>query len=186
MRSRALDPVSFRILKKYLEKRVQRSLRSGFAQLGTNNGLAGYTIVDFGEGELARIIGQYTPDTAFYDPAKDPPTRPNHLPGEISPSYKWSTALQNATRPYEQTQFRQVLSQINWYMDQHETRYGFLLTDCEMVAIKRLDDEGRLELSESVLWSTKGSEDCPQLTVLLALWYLGMLAANIQRWKLMV
>ncbi|RAK86068.1 hypothetical protein BO79DRAFT_271216, partial [Aspergillus costaricaensis CBS 115574] len=146
--------------------------------------LVDLTVVDFGEGELARIVDQYTPDLAFYDPQDNPSNRPNRLPGEIKPSYKWSRALQDAPREYGQTQFLQALSQINWYMEQNETQYGFILTDRELVAIKRLDDDGRLELSETVPWSTRGSEESPRLTVLLALWYLGMLAANNGQWQL--
>ena len=65
-------------------------------------------------------------------------------------------------------------------MKQHRTRYGFILTDDELVAVKRLDNDGNLELSQSIQWDSNGTATQPQLTVLLALWYLGMLAAHDQ------
>lgn len=81
-------------------------------------------------------------------------------------------------------EFKQVLSQVNFYMKQHHARYSFILTDRELVAIRRLDRNGNLELSASIPCTTKGTASQPRLTVLLGLWYLGMLAANDQGWFL--
>lgn len=72
-------------------------------------------------------------------------------------------------------QYRQVLSQVNFYMNQHGSRYGFILTDQELLAFRKLNNDGNLEIAASVPWSTQGTEDQPLLTILLALWYLGML-----------
>lgn len=69
-------------------------------------------------------------------------------------------------------------------MKQHHARYSFILTDCELVAIQRLDRNGNLELLASIPWTTKGTASQPRLTVLLGLRYLGMLAANDQGWFL--
>lgn len=168
----------------YLNQRVRRALRNGFGFQATNTQLINRTVVDFGEGNLAQLIDQFTPDTAYYDPLLPPPTRPNRGPGDLKPSFKWSLALQNSETPYGRRQFKQALSQVNYYMKQHKTGFGFILTDRELVAIRRLDCNGRLEVSDSVPWITKGSESQPRLTVLLALWYLGMLASDNQQWRL--
>jgi len=63
-------------------------------------------------------------------------------------------------------------------MKQHHARYGYILTDRELVAIRRRDRDGNLDLSLRIPWSRQGTAQQPQLTVLLALWYLGMLAAT--------
>lgn len=71
-----------------------------------------------------------------------------------------------------------ALSQVNFYMQQHRSQYGFLLTDREFVVFQRLDDGGNLEISRSITFTTISSAENPHLTVLLALWYLGMLAVQ--------
>jgi hypothetical protein len=76
-------------------------------------------------------------------------------------------------------EFRQALSQVNYYyMKQHHARYGYILTDRELVAMQRRDRNGNLDLSSRIPWSRQGTAQQPQSTVLLALWYLGMLAAT--------
>ncbi|RWQ93429.1 hypothetical protein C8Q69DRAFT_500646 [Paecilomyces variotii] len=55
---------------------------------------------------------------------------------------------------------------------------------CELVAIRRLDGNGNLELSDSIPWETHGSATHPVLTVALALWYIGMLASDNRNWFL--
>lgn len=87
---------------------------------------------------------------------------------------------------YYQNVFKQVLSEVNWYMKQHRARYGFVLTNTELVAIRRLDDHGRLELSTPVPWEAHG-QNGPRVTIPPALWYMGMLAAQDQgpeRWRM--
>ena len=65
-------------------------------------------------------------------------------------------------------------------MKQHHARYSFIVIDSELVAIRRLDRDGNLELSASVPWTSSGIVAQPKLTVLLAMWYLGMLASDDQ------
>ena len=65
-------------------------------------------------------------------------------------------------------------------MKQHQTRYGFILTDSELVVLRRMDYNGNLELAAPIQFGTGGIPQQPQLTVLLALWYLGMLSAQEQ------
>lgn len=84
----------------------------------------------------------------------------------------------------QQNEFKKVLSQVNHYMHQNNGRYGFVLTDVELIIIRRVNDRGHLELSDSIPWTAYGSEAEPQLTVLLALWYLGMLASDNGNWTL--
>lgn len=67
-------------------------------------------------------------------------------------------------------------------MKQHHARYSFILTDSELVAVRRLDRNGNLELSNSVPWTATGTVERPSMTVLLGLWYLSMLAAHEQYW----
>ncbi|OJD10486.1 hypothetical protein AJ78_08524 [Emergomyces pasteurianus Ep9510] len=60
----------------------------------------------------------------------------------------------------------------------HNSRHGFLLTNRELVVFRRVDDSGNLELVPPIPFTSGGTAEQPQMTVLLALWYLGMLAAQ--------
>ncbi|RAH86023.1 hypothetical protein BO86DRAFT_415533 [Aspergillus japonicus CBS 114.51] len=110
--------------------------------------------------------------------------RPNRLPGDVKPSYKWNLNMIDDRDEHVQKEFKQILSQVNYYMKQHHTRYGFVITDQELVAIKRLNRDGELQVSDSIPWTDRGTPDQPCMTVLLALWYLGMLAADERGWRL--
>jgi hypothetical protein len=160
----------------YLTPRVRRGLRCGFAHLTQTNQLGNMSVVDWGVGTLAETIDKYTPDTAYFDPQLPTGNCPNRAPGDIKPSWKWSTSFRYQAQTT--TKFEQALSQVNYYMKQHHARYGYLLTDQELVAIRRRDRAGNLDLSLRIPWSRQGTAQQPQLTVLLALWYLGMLAAT--------
>ncbi|OJD09777.1 hypothetical protein AJ78_08933 [Emergomyces pasteurianus Ep9510] len=169
-----------------LRPRIRRALRAGFHQLHASNLLNGLTPVSFSRGEAAATPNGYKPDIAYFIDASNPGSGPNRAPGDVKPSWKWSTAYRTGT-PSQQREFRQVLSQVNWYMKQHISRYGVVITDLEMVAIRRLDDNGNLELSAPISWETHGTAQQPRLTIMLALWYLGMLAAQDQghdRWSM--
>ncbi|KAH8801717.1 hypothetical protein F5884DRAFT_525165 [Xylogone sp. PMI_703] len=166
----------------YLDSRVRRALNAGFHYMRTQNRLRGHSVISTGEGELAQIPGGFRPGRAFFVGNLRVARRVNRVPGDLKPSYKWSSALRNTRM--QQMEYKPALSQVNWYMRQHSTRYGFILTDRELVAIRRLDNNGRLELSEPIPWTTRGTSQQPQLTVLLALWYLGMLASENPGWRL--
>lgn len=58
-------------------------------------------------------------------------------------------------------------------MKQLRTKYGFIITDTELVPVKRMSDDGHIVLGDAIPWTRQGDD---QLTVLLGLWYLGMLA----------
>lgn len=171
----------------YVFPKVRRSLRAGFNHLTTLDQMHGMTKVSFGVGENAKIMDLSTPDMAYF--ALDLPvgTDWNRAPGDVKTSWKWNTDLAAHPMPSYRKEFRQVLSQLNWYMGQHQARYGFILTDRELVVVRRLDANGYLELAPSIPFSRGGDASQPELTVLLALWYLGMLAANDQgddRWNM--
>jgi hypothetical protein len=151
----------------------------------TNNLMNGLTALSFDVGEAARTINMFVPDTAYYV-TNQHGTSWNRAPGDVKPSWKWNTAQRTGT-DYQRKEYRQALSQVNYYMKQHSSRYGFVLTDHEMVAVRRLDDNGNLQLSNPIPWDIGGTAAQPQLTVLLALWYLGMLAAHDQgadQWRM--
>lgn len=168
----------------YLTNRVVRAFRCGFAHMISTHQMDGRTVLNYDGGTMASTPENFLPDIAIFDPNLPSNTRPNRVPGDIKPSYKWSLGMRNDPDPRIQTEFKQVLSQINFYMLQHHARYGFILTDAELVAVRRLDRNGNLELSASIPWTTTGTAAQPRLTVLLGIWYLGMLASNNQDWFL--
>ncbi|KAB8263533.1 hypothetical protein BDV32DRAFT_118826 [Aspergillus pseudonomiae] len=168
----------------YLTNRIIRALRCGFSYMQSTQQLGNFTVIHYDVGAMAATIDNYTPDFAFFNPNLEAKTRPNRLPSKIKPSYKWSLDLRNHQNSHSRTEFKQVLSQVNFYMKQHHARYGFIITDRELVAIRRLDRNGNLELSASIPWTTKGTTSQTRLTALLAIWYLGILAANNQDWYL--
>lgn len=163
----------------YLVPRVRRALRAAFTHLTNMNQLNGRTPVSFDAGESAATIDTYKPDIAYYDILFAANDGPNRAPGDLKPGWKWSSSLRTGTISDER-EYRQGLSQVNWYMKQHRARYGVLLTNEELVAIRRLDYNGNLQVSNPVPWELRGTTERPQLTVLLELWYLGMLASGNQ------
>ena len=175
-------------LNTYVCNHVKRALRCGFWNLSQiPNGMAHRTATELDEGREARIINGYVPDYAYAAIQAPPSTRPNRLPGDCKPSYKWEWNLWNSQDATEQLEFRQALSQVNFYMNQHHTRYGFIVTDRELVAIKKMNNNGHLLLSRPILIAQQGNVHQPRLTSLLALWYLGMLAsvnAGPDRWNM--
>jgi hypothetical protein len=44
----------------------------------------------------------------------------------------------------DRQEYKQVLAQVNFYTDQHNTRHGFILLGVEPIAVKGLDRNGRL------------------------------------------
>ena len=107
---------------------------------------------------------------------------PNSAPGIAKPSWNGATAWANSEVEADRAAHRQVLSQVNWYMRQHQTRYGFVITDRELVVLRRVDDDnegsGHMELAAPIWLTTAGTAAQPQLTVSLALWYFGMLSSQ--------
>ncbi|PGH36223.1 hypothetical protein GX50_00907 [[Emmonsia] crescens] len=65
---------------------------------------------------------------------------PNRCPGDLKESWKWGSDWETTEKWTDCTEYAQVLSQVNFYMKQYNVRYGFVLTDTELVPIRRLDE----------------------------------------------
>ncbi|OJD25626.1 hypothetical protein ACJ73_02998 [Blastomyces percursus] len=98
-------------ISEYVFPRVRRALRTGFDRLMAINQLNDLTPVSFDVGECAEVIDAFKPDTAYFAVALPAGTGPNRAPGDVKPSWKWSTAF--ATHPLLgiRNEYRQALSQ---------------------------------------------------------------------------
>lgn len=161
--------------------RVRRALRAGFEQLSTQLGVLRLSEITIDGGGSARIIDQFRPDTAFIVVGASLSTGVNRAPGDLKVSWKWRSSMQFSQNLADRREYKQVLAQVNFYMDQHNARHGFILSDVELVAVKRLDRNGRLAVATPIPWRSGG---VGQFSVLLGLWYLGMLAAEDDYWSL--
>ncbi|OJD21015.1 hypothetical protein ACJ73_07644 [Blastomyces percursus] len=167
---------------KYIHNRLRRALRAGFQRVAPQLPNLDLTPMTVDIGDAATIIDNFRPDIAFFQTGSPLGSSPNRCPGDLKVSWKWGSGWETASNEAKQREFYQVLSQINYYMKQNNARYGFVLTDTELVPIKRLDGNGRLQLAQPIQWETKGPE---RLTILLGLWYLGMLGAANNDWRLL-
>lgn len=70
-------------------------------------------------------------------------------------SHKWHSTYKDHPDEKKRAQFEQVLSQANYYMKEFKTRYGFVLTGQELVAIRRRGENGNLDLAKPVLFNPK-------------------------------
>lgn len=77
--------------------------------------------------------------------------------------------------------YKQVLVQVKFYMAQHNAWHGFILSDVELVAVRRLNNDGCCAVATPIPWSSGGVGN---FSVLLGLWYLGVLAAEDNNWAL--
>ena len=164
-----------------LDSRMKHTLRHTFERLIINSqlddfGLGGLTVVEYDAGGAATTFRGKT-DKVLYDPI----VQWTRLPGDVKPSIKWRTDMRDGPRDW---QFRQVLSQLNSYMNEFETQCGFIITDQELLLVRRRDTRGGLDLAPPISWTTRGSAATPRMTVLMALWYLAMLAADDGDWCL--
>ncbi|EGE86476.2 hypothetical protein BDDG_09421 [Blastomyces dermatitidis ATCC 18188] len=140
------------------------------------------TLITVDIGDAAQIINNFRPDIAFFRAGSTLNSSPNRCPGDLKVSWKWGSDWAAAESQIDRTEYLQVLSQINFYMKQHNARYGFALTDTELVPIKRLDANGNLLVARAIPWEAGGPG---RLTVLMGLWYLGMLGAVDDDWQLL-
>ncbi|KAF1825979.1 uncharacterized protein K489DRAFT_376373 [Dissoconium aciculare CBS 342.82] len=98
---------------------------------------------------------------------------------------QWSSSMQGGT-PTERVKYLRHLSHLHGFMREHGTRYGFIMTEVELVCVRaggppaadNVPLFGYLEVSPTIQVSTQGSDASGKLrmTVGLALWYLHMLA----------
>ncbi|KAJ9301958.1 hypothetical protein DTO271G3_824 [Paecilomyces variotii] len=168
----------------YLTNRIVRAFQCGFTLMSSTYQMAGRTALNYEVSTTGEGLQNDSADIAIFDPSRPAIFRRNRAPGIVKPSWKWSLDQRNSVDPKLQIEFKQVLSQLNFCMKENYARYGFVLTEIELVAVRRLDRNGNLEVSASIPWTTFSTEFKPKLTVLLGLWYLGMLASNDQDWFL--
>jgi hypothetical protein len=99
------------------------------------------------------------------------PRRYNRCPGELKPSIKFGTTMKNSADPYQRKQaYLTVYSQLHHYMNAHSAKTGYILTDKELIAMKRYGDEwGLVKVSKPIPFHpTK----CGALNAKIALWFL--------------
>ncbi|KAL4796459.1 hypothetical protein BDV19DRAFT_388283 [Aspergillus venezuelensis] len=84
---------------------------------------------------------------------------------------------------HEKVSYRLGLATLYDRMDKVSARYGCLITEreCVVVQIQKtgIVTPDVMEVSEGIEWGVSGTELYPKLTVWVALWYLGMLAAEV-------
>lgn len=161
--------------------RIRRSLRASFERLAPEIALRGLSPITIDGGSAAAIIDRFRADTAFVVVGGSSFSGHNRAPGGLKVSWKWRSVMRYSRARAVQREYKTVLAQVNYYMRQHNARHGYILTDAEFVAVKRLGGVGRLALSAAIPWASGGSR---QMSVLLALWYLGMLAADDGNWAI--
>lgn len=168
-------------LAEHVVPRVRRALRATFSYLESRHGLKGRAVLSFDGGAYTSFAGAHEPELSFYAVEGDRDSSRHRVPGAVRPSWQWDSSF--ALRPDGQHAYRAGLATLNWYMSHRGSRYGFMLTDKELVAVRRMEN-GDLQLSASILWRTWGTYQNPELTLFLGLWYLGMLASRDDEWKM--
>ncbi|RAQ79518.1 hypothetical protein COH21_012819 [Aspergillus flavus] len=164
-----------------LQPRVRRALRAGFEELAPRLQQLNLVPITFDGGGSAAYIDQFRPDTAFVVMGGTYADSTNRAPGDMKVSWKWRSDYRYSQNAFFHEQYKQALAQVNFYMRQHKARHGFVLTNTELVGVKRLDTNGHLAVSSAIPWTAGGHG---QLTVLMGMWYLGMLAAEETNWTL--
>lgn len=127
----------------------------------------------FGGGFIATLVDSYKPDLAFVRYGDETGVGPNRC--DLRVSWKWDSTWQMTQVPYLLKEYKKVLAQLKFYMKQHHARYGFIITDTELVAVRRMPKDSHLAVTDAISWTRQRHG---QLTILLGLWYLGMLAAG--------
>ncbi|KAA8898475.1 hypothetical protein FN846DRAFT_962338 [Sphaerosporella brunnea] len=107
------------------------------------------------------------------------PSSEIRLVADIKVSWKWCSAWAAARlKSGRDVEFRQALSQVHCYMNAAGTRWGYILTDREFVAIQRDGRRwGDIKVAAAVAWETDSD-----WTVPLAAWFLHKLAAEDDGW----
>ncbi|KAI5309935.1 hypothetical protein KEM55_002089 [Ascosphaera atra] len=71
---------------------------------------------------------------------------------------------------------------VNTYMKEEGTDFGFVISDSELIAVKRLSEDARgvtrLAVAEPVGWTDGSDAQMPQMSIALAVWYLAMLSVH--------
>ena len=98
---------------------------------------------------------------------------------------QWNSGMRSGN-PTESVKYLQTLALLQRFMREHECRYGFIMTEIELVCVRaggppnerNVPLFGYLEVAEPVRMATHGMDASGnlQMTAGLALWYLHMLA----------
>ncbi|KZF22505.1 hypothetical protein L228DRAFT_127556 [Xylona heveae TC161] len=92
---------------------------------------------------------------------------------------RWNTGMR-VDKPHRQVEYLQGLSHLHRHMREHSCRYGFIVTEIELVCVRAGTTNkpyfGFLELSRPIPIELHGRGE---LTACLALWYLHMLAKEV-------
>ena len=181
------------------------------AQDHLNNGQENDTIymVKGGQAKYPDDSSRYRPDWGAVKRTANCTTKPETiLPGETKLSQKWSSRkikLGPVYEDYETTKWLPPVSQIFSYCVRSNSRYGYLITDEELVVVRireepRTDSQSAVDTHESIEssdstcaryigileyqaipWTkdtTSEDEKCKGMTMNLALWWLHMMAAE--------
>lgn len=82
--------------------------------------MQGRTALGFDLGGRARIIDKFRPDLAFFETTAQLNNSPNSAPGDFKPSWEWHSGLPTLN-PISRREYLQVLSRINFYMNQQHS-----------------------------------------------------------------
>ncbi|KZT24968.1 hypothetical protein NEOLEDRAFT_1242067 [Neolentinus lepideus HHB14362 ss-1] len=156
----------------------------------------GFTKLFCDIGESARRHPAGIPDRAGRETDDiDTEWRINRLPGEVKVSWKWNSDMPTVNSRKTDREYRQVLSQLLFYMKDHMCRWGYIITNKELVCARRqILEDNIIEVADAIpltyyhqppyTWSLgpevngRYPEAQGELTALLAIWYLHMLASN--------
>lgn len=106
--------------------RVRRALRAGFEELAPQLPALQLSAITFDGGSAAALVDQFKPDSAYGVVGGTYSTSTNRGPEDLKVSWKWNSTMRFSQVAYDLKEYKQVLSQVNFYMDQHGTRYGYI------------------------------------------------------------
>lgn len=91
-----------------------------------------------GRGNVKNQKGkEQEPDWCVYQEVPElEPFYPNIVPGETKPSKKWKSEWVNSKKPAEKKMAYHAMSQITKYMWESRTRYGFIISEEELVLVR--------------------------------------------------
>jgi len=109
---------------------------------------------------------------------------PNRIPGDA----KLYNKIRHAMLPPNGSEYKpgkknaqahKVLSQVHGYMDQHEARYGYILTERELICLRRKDTGwGQLEIAAPISHTTIPCAETGTFNSKYALFYLHWVVAH--------
>lgn len=145
---------------------------------GWNPSIRPFTPVTMINDMEATVLDGYKPDLVFIEASAKTGQIQRRCLGNVDVSWEWKSTWKTSTDESELTECKKGLAQLSFFMKQNNTRYGFIATDIELVAVKREVEDGHLSVADSIPWAGEG-----KFTYLMGMFYLGMLAAG-DDWKL--